>query len=652
MSKRRERKSRVTRAANRLLFLFLGAVLMQKWYAHGQTTGTPPPLSGDCSVSNAGVLSCTKTNGTGFSPSATLDTTNAANLLSGSVPVARLANVPNLVNPVPVPAGGGEYPMMDGTGSVVSDISGNGNALNFCAAPNTPTWYPYGLAFLDTGAITGTSVACLNTPFSTFDTVYFATISPNLVQSTGVNDSSLPFQTSPTMFGRSGGSGSIIVESQSYTNAFQPTVYLGGSTTLPDGYGGAHVFGFTCGTSTSSVDHWVVDGQEPANYQTQGSSCPAIPITGGVYQVGTFQNQASNGYRGVITYLIVYPGQHTVAQMKLVERYIQARLAARTTMPVYPNRTTLRTPQFIALGDSLTASYGGSAPWSSTLSLNSTYQVTNNGIYANTAFDMCKLGDQSWAQNIVPGRSTLHLWAGTNDVSILGKSASDIWMSLVACGVKAKQMGARTIVATMIDRNGSNNSLLSQKNALNTIIRANWRSSGAFDALNDIAAIPALGADSASANVTTGTGCFANDKVHLVGPGAGSCASLVVSGTTTTLSGYGLVAQTVSNAVNTLDGSSQTAPDLSTTNAFTEGFANNFVVQTPTGAATHTLVDCLGQASPRTVVNGSPTYPVTVSAVNAEIVTGSTTVAPQSTATFMPMLTSASTGGCSWLRTQ
>ncbi len=652
MSNGRQRSGRVLRAAN-WLPIFLTTILLVSRIMTAQTSGNPPLISGDCAVNTSGLIACTKTNGASFAASATVDTTNAANLLSGAVPAARLGNVPNLVNPVPVPAGGGEYPMMDGTGTTVSDVSGNGNTLNFCAAPNAPNWYTYGLAFLDAGPISGANVACLNTPFSTFNTVYFATISPTLLQNTGTNYSGLPFETSPTVFGRSGGSGSIIIESQIYTNAFQPTVYLGGNTTLGDGYGGAHVFGFTCGSGGSSVDHWIVDGQEPGNYLAQGNSCSAIPITGGVYQIGTLQNQVSNAFRGVITYMIVYPGQHTVAQMQAVEKYIQGKLAARGTMPAYPNRTTSRAPQFIALGDSLTATYPGTSQWTTSLTLNNTYQINNYGIYANTAFDMCKLGDQEWAQNIVPGRTVLHLWAGTNDFSITNRSASDIWTSLVSCGLKAKQMGARTAVATMIDRGGTGNPFITKKNALNALIRANWKTSGAFDALNDVAEIPALGADGASANSTAGnSGCFFGDDIHLVGPGAGTCATLVVNGAASALSGYGLIGQLVSNTVNTLDGSSQTAPDASTANAFSENYANNFIVQTPTAAATHTLVDCQGQASPRTVVNGSGTYAITMGTVNSQAIVGSATVAPQAAATFTPMLTSASTGGCSWLRTQ
>jgi hypothetical protein len=67
---------------------FFGVAGRRAW---AQTVGLPPALSGDCSVSAAGVITCTKTSGTAFAASATTDVTNAANIISGNLAVTRIA---------------------------------------------------------------------------------------------------------------------------------------------------------------------------------------------------------------------------------------------------------------------------------------------------------------------------------------------------------------------------------------------------------------------------------------------------------------------------------------------------------------------------------------------------------------------------------
>lgn len=47
-------------------------------------------LSGDATITNAGAITVTKTNGTSFATSATTDTTSATNITSGTLPAARL----------------------------------------------------------------------------------------------------------------------------------------------------------------------------------------------------------------------------------------------------------------------------------------------------------------------------------------------------------------------------------------------------------------------------------------------------------------------------------------------------------------------------------------------------------------------------------
>jgi hypothetical protein len=54
---------------------------------------TDTALAGDCTYGASGIV-CTKTNNIAFAPSATTDTTNAANIVSGTLPVARLPTIP------------------------------------------------------------------------------------------------------------------------------------------------------------------------------------------------------------------------------------------------------------------------------------------------------------------------------------------------------------------------------------------------------------------------------------------------------------------------------------------------------------------------------------------------------------------------------
>ena len=58
----------------------------------GATSITNADMSGDCTTAGTSAITCTKTSGVAFAPSATTDTTNANNITSGNLTINRLNN--------------------------------------------------------------------------------------------------------------------------------------------------------------------------------------------------------------------------------------------------------------------------------------------------------------------------------------------------------------------------------------------------------------------------------------------------------------------------------------------------------------------------------------------------------------------------------
>jgi hypothetical protein len=60
------------------------------WVGNGSNAATAVAVSGDCTISNAGVLTCTKTGGVSFGSLATASSVNLATQVTGNLPVANL----------------------------------------------------------------------------------------------------------------------------------------------------------------------------------------------------------------------------------------------------------------------------------------------------------------------------------------------------------------------------------------------------------------------------------------------------------------------------------------------------------------------------------------------------------------------------------
>ncbi len=627
-----------TRAACWLPILFCGM------WAVAQTSGLPAPVAGDCGLSS-GALVCTKSNGVAFGA---LATQNA--VLMTQIPGTVTALLP-VVSPVPVDAGGAEYPLLDGSGTTVTDVSGNAHHGTLAGGANAPAWVPYGgLGFNDAaGNGIGATGQFVMTPVATWASLEASVCMPTMGQSTGTGGASSPSAQYPTLWGPNSGTGvsALLATSAAYTQygaSAYPSTYnvtgsFGSASLLP--YGNCHTYTWTLG---GDQDRVYVDGVE-GFYAVTGRTGGAAASSAG-YIVGALGANAPNtAFHGTLRYLKVWGTTVlTAAQVQSEAAYLQQRIAARVTTPAFPilGGTTLNGgwtdsyPRVICAGDSLTAgAMGGGNAWCSGLPLNGAYATENWGISGAYMVDIDRSAEMRWLPRL-NGNSIAVLSGGSNDAAA-GQSAAAVWQAMRSAIQKARSQAKQVYVWTLPSRSGTD----AARDAVNVLYRANTAASGAV--LVDIAAIPQLGADGANANAA----CFNSDRIHLTGPvdGAGSCMG--------TLTGYGVLAKYVANAINEAEGSSQGSPDVSTSNAYMEAVANRYVLQTPTAAATHQLVDCLGLTGhTRTVVNGSSQFTIAVSGSNGQGITGSTAVMPNAVATFTAELQSATAGGCYWLRTQ
>lgn len=540
-----------------------------------------------------------------------------------------------------------DYNFSQGSGSVLTDISGNGNngtLTGGCA----PTWVQGGLEFTSTSCSQVSLPSALNSMKTIIVSFYYNPI--NLTPGgTQYNIGSY----SPIISSSLGAAGINLISNvptgggpNAYLNAGfgQWGIYNSVATTVSLQYGaGFHTLQFTLGTGGGDLDHIYFDGQE-VPYGLQGSSAGAQTsgnLDIGASYVGPWgQSPEATFYR-----MRIYSTQISAADALTASQLFRQDALQRgvyTSPPQYPRGV----PLLQCIGDSITLGQGAASPFCSLLSLNSNqpaYTIYNWGIggielQQIAASDPFRAGP--YCAQTISAPAVANVLAGINDFSHNTSTTSATAAAQVFANLRAeigtlKSAGCAVFVSPILSNNTSYEGRTgdADKDAYNTLIRNLAVAAGAVG-LTDLAASPLMGADGAAANATY----FQSDGIH------------------PTSAGQAIMAQEMSNALNYYFGYSKANPNYVATTSYTMTAGDGAVTAQPTANQTLTLPDCLGQTGAvYTINNPQSAFTVTLkNAVAAETINGidysssGLTIPSNSSISLRDVALPPSTAGCVW----
>ena len=647
----------------------------------GNTGGTgfaPQTVSGDCSLSAAGLAICTKTNGVALGTAATTAATAydaagaAATALAASLQKANnlsdLANAAtartNLglgtaatqpasvtINGTACTLGGScaptgfavlpqqsnvlaDYQLADGSGTAPVDASGNGNTGSFPGGSSNPTWTQQGLSF---NAISGTGQYFATAGTTNAKSIMIVYTIANPI---GNNGPQPPYFD--TLFGNSTIAG-LEFYSSSQTYGYQPGLFVNGNgySSMDGSIIGTHVLVvvFGCSGCNSAVDQYYLDGTSVGF----GGGTASFTKSNGVFNVGGSPTGYQTYMTGSIYRATFWNTQLSASDAAAASGLTRSLAQTRGVNFGFIYSPTI-TPQAVFTGDSLTNGEGVT-PFENFLTTNITYNVNNYGIGNITAGQNMSLLNYRERQTYAPNaRSNISfIWNGTNDMATHGETSQTAMNYVISECSLMHSFGYKTIAATMISRTGND----PVKNTFNALMRAQVLT--ACDALADFAAQPMVGADGAnSGTIGTieacpgGTTYFQSDCTHLTQTGQQT-----------------IVAPIASHAIDQVTGSSiaNCDPNVVTAASYTSVAADGCkVFNTASNNITDTLPSAIGYTNRiirrcNNSLSGSNTVTIAAPSDNPfNGVAGTTTVTVPNNACkdFKGTLVSASAGGEYW----
>jgi len=458
------------------------------------------------------------------------------NPVTGAISIPSLA-ANALTTPASIVQSGliAQYQFNQGSGTVLTDTSGNGNDGTLCAGGAAPTWIAGstgGLAFVGSSNQCVTLPAALN---SARTVILYLGYQPTLNAPTqpfpepmtgngGVLAGSVGFELQQHCFASTGG---VTCSSDGGNYAWERAGVAGYATRSRLGFTGNGTVTWTLGSAgdaPATLDHIYINGYESNGYVGGNQGATAGTMTSGTYQFGGANASFGNVfYTGNIFFALLYNRPLTAGEVN------QDTIALNNIMTVRGlSNPTLDTANqvnsAVCDGDSITYGLGitqqnvwcgglntGTNP-NMTLNGNGSWLITDSGtsgaFITRQGTNIATLNnDAPYASDIflqpTVGNAAAIIWAGTNDL-FAGVTVSQVYNALAQYCKGRRIARSKCFVATMISRTTQD----ANKNALNALLRTGW--SDFADGLIDVAADPSLGADGANASATY----FQVDHIH------------------------------------------------------------------------------------------------------------------------------------------
>jgi hypothetical protein len=396
----------------------------------------------------------------------------------------------------------GQFPLTEGAGTTINDVSGSGNNGTLCAA--APTW------IANTGGLSFTraSTQCATFPSALNSAV---TIQVFVGWQWSIFTGNSEFNCLVCGNNASGASGTagLIIEEVTYgqvSNQMRPQLLSWGnaaktiSQAQPPG-----IFMATVVQSSVAADTLYVNGTATINKNAPSPGSGGLQ-TLGVYQLGgrvPITGSFNSWFQGQIYYVLFY--NRALSATEVAQNYAAVSAALGVRGVSVGETNTFQGNQIFSDGDSIQDKVNGWGEIAQFTSTPGSWYVIYPNLTGSGVQTLSARGN-AFQFGMLPafGTGTYHIQIGANNLAASPADQTFI-QDLAAYSLLVKSRGYKVVVETVMDHTGLGSNTWHDN--FNLQIRTMWPNFA--DALADTAADPVLGADGAFANAT-----YSSDGTH------------------------------------------------------------------------------------------------------------------------------------------